>query len=206
MPASAFNCTSATFASLWLSLSGSLSLWLSLALSGSRWLFLVLSESLWLSLARNTDGAMVQLLVVWFDTRSICSHSTRSVVGGSRTSKVSMMLSGTTFAWKHRSNQGDPKKIRKWRIWFLSASPRGVIWLPPWRIVRLQEYLWECTSSNWLFGGGKFGHLISSLKHCQVARGNISKLKIRWRFKQKPLFLPWQSVWPKIIRFVLHHL
>ena len=36
------------------------------------------------------------------DTRSISSHSARSVVGGSLTSKVRTMLSGTTFACKEK--------------------------------------------------------------------------------------------------------
>ena len=47
------------------------------------------------------------------DTRSICSHSTRSVVGGSRTSKVSTMLSGTTLACKDQSKQGDLRNFLK---------------------------------------------------------------------------------------------
>ena len=38
------------------------------------------------------------ITVTILDTMSIFSHSTRSVVGGSRTSKVRTMLSGTTFA------------------------------------------------------------------------------------------------------------
>ena len=48
---------------------------------------------------------IIFITVTILDTMSIFSHSTRSVVGGSRTSKVRTMLSGTTFAC--RGTYGD---------------------------------------------------------------------------------------------------